>query len=210
MRRRASSSSKRPARAGIAAASSSAATTTLFARVLDVGTAVLLPRRLIVPRRHGLLLAVADGLDACVAHAEHRHHLLHRFRATLAKGEVVLAAATLVAVAFDADARVALVARHVARMRLHHALVLVLDLVRVEVEVDAALGEDVARIAQRIARDHRAGGRRGRRAAGAPGGGGRRRAGAPGRGPLLGPPAGAPRPQGPDGALQGGFLSVRF
>src|SRR5207253_10286031 len=101
MRRRASSSSKRPARAAgadaaRAAASARVAAPALFTRVLDVGAAVLRPRRLVVPGRDRLLLAVADGLDAPVAHAEDRHHLLHRFGAALPEREVVFAAAALV------------------------------------------------------------------------------------------------------------------
>src|SRR5687768_3442782 len=168
--RRASSSSKSPALDGKAAASARsapAAIDALLTRVLDVRAPVLRPGLLVVAGRHRLLLAVADGLDAAVSDAQHRHHLLHRLGATLAEGEVVLAAAALVAIALDADARVALVAE-VAGMRLHHAAVLVLHGVGVVVEEHAALREDVVRVAQRVARHARgllrAGGTAGRRA----------------------------------------------
>jgi hypothetical protein len=57
-------------------------------------------------------------------------------------------AATLVAVALDADLGIALVAE-VARVRLHQAAVLVLDGVGVVVEEHAALGQDVAGVDQR-------------------------------------------------------------
>src|SRR5688572_11433132 len=131
--RRASSSSKRPARAGKAAASARSApaaaaelnSPALLTRVLDVRAAILRPGLLVVTGRHRLLLTVADGLDAAVSDAQHRHHLLHRLGAPLAEREVVFAAATLVAIALDADARVALVA-HVARMCLDHPAILVL------------------------------------------------------------------------------------
>src|SRR5687768_15265118 len=155
IRRRASSSSKSPALDGKAAASARsapAAIDALLTRVLDVRAPVLRPGLLVVAGRQRLLLAVADGLDAAVSDAQHRHHLLHRLGATLAEGEVVLAAAALVAVALDADARVALVA-HVARVRLDQPAILVLHDVRVIFEEHAALGKDVARVAQRVAGD---------------------------------------------------------
>src|SRR5258708_7543438 len=157
MRRRASSSSKRPARAGNAAAySNAAATSALFTRVLDVRTAVLGPRRLVVAQRHRLLLAVARGLDAAVGNAEHGHHLLYRFGAALPQREVVLAAAALVAVAFDADARIPLV-RHVARVRGHQRAVLVLHRVGVVVEEHAALGKRAIGVGELVPHDALAG-----------------------------------------------------
>src|SRR3982750_731216 len=113
MRRRASSSSKRPARAGSAAATAGhapAANAALLTGVLDVRAPVLRPRLLVMARGGRLLLAVADGLDAVVADAEHRHDLLHRFGPALPQREVVFAAAALVAIALDADLGVALVA----------------------------------------------------------------------------------------------------
>src|SRR5207253_828461 len=112
MRRRASSSSKRPARAAGAAraaahtsseASRRAAAGVLFTRVLDIRAAVLCPRGLVVTLRLRLFLAIAHGLDASVAHAQDGHHLLDGLGAALAQREVVLAAAALVAIAFDAD-----------------------------------------------------------------------------------------------------------
>src|SRR6185503_15316765 len=101
--RRASASSKRPARAGSAAATSAsaAAAASLFARIPDVGTAILRPRRLVVAGGLRLLFAVADGLDAGTVRAHHGHDPLHRLGAALAEGEVVLAAAALVGVALD-------------------------------------------------------------------------------------------------------------
>src|SRR5688572_13671822 len=96
MRRRASSSSKSPAYAGAAAlGASAAAASDLFTRILDVGAAILRPRRLVVPGGHRLLLAVADGLDAPVGNAEDRHHPLHRLGAPLPQREVVFAASAL-------------------------------------------------------------------------------------------------------------------
>src|SRR5690606_22387242 len=145
MRRRASSSSKSAAPAGSesaaaanAAAAESRARRISLTGVLDIRAPVLRPRLLVVARRDRLLLAEADGLDAAVGHAEHGHHLLDGLGAALAEREVVLAAAALVGVALDADARVAPLV-HVAGMRLDEALVLVLHRVGVEVEIHAAL-----------------------------------------------------------------------
>src|SRR5690349_9097540 len=134
MRRRASASSKRPARAGNAAAAmSAAASASLFARIPDVGAAILRPRGLVMARRPGLFLAVARGLDAVAVGTQHRHHAFHRLGAALAEREVVLAAAALVGVALDAHALLAMIG-DIARMRLQQAAELVLHLVRIEVE----------------------------------------------------------------------------
>ena len=70
-----------------------------------------------MPGRLGLLLAEAHRLHLALRLARHVHHVPHAFRAPLAQREVVLAAAALVAVALDGDARAG-VSAQVARIRL--------------------------------------------------------------------------------------------
>jgi hypothetical protein len=75
---------------------------------------------------------------------------LTRIGALLAERDVVFARAALVGVALDRHARSAILLQ-IARVRFDQRAVFVLDDEAVEVEVDAALRQDVVRVAQRIA-----------------------------------------------------------
>src|SRR5690606_38479957 len=79
------------------------------------------------------LLAVRDRRDAVGRHAERGHEVAHGAGTTLAKGEVVLAGAALVAVTGDLDAQLATLL-HATGVGLKHAA-------RRVVEVRAVIGE---------------------------------------------------------------------
>src|SRR5690349_289386 len=125
-----------------------------LAAVHDVVAAILRPRRLVMPRVLRPLFAVADRLDLAVGGAEQQHHPLDGIGALLAERDVVLARAALVRVALYRHPRGAVLLQ-VARMRLDQRTVPVLHDEAVEIEVDAALRQDAARIAQRVARARR-------------------------------------------------------
>src|SRR5690606_12658437 len=67
----------------------------------------------------------------------------------LAKGQVVFAAAAIVGIALDRDPPAA-IGGQVAGMRLDQRTILVAHHEAVEVEIDAALGEDAGRIVERV------------------------------------------------------------
>ena len=115
----------------------------------DVGAAVFRVGRLVGAERARAFLPEAYRFHLLVAHAENGEGATHRFRALLAQGEVVLAAATIVGVALDDDAAIA-VGGEVAGVRLDQRAVLVLDHEAVEREVDAAPGEDALGIVERV------------------------------------------------------------
>src|SRR5574337_872769 len=113
----------------------------------DVIAAVLGPGRFVVTRVLRLLLAERDGFDLAGAGAQQHHHALDGIGALLPERDVVFARAALVGVALDRHPR-ARMRLQVARVRLDEGLVLVLDDEAVEVEVDAALGEDAVGVVQ--------------------------------------------------------------
>ena len=125
--------------------------TQLLALVADVAAAVLRPGRLVVarrdrafPRRSSPSRSGRPARPAAVMHLLHasaRRWPSAMLYSRLPRSSQLPSMRIL---------RVAMVGQ-VVRVRLDQRLVLVLDLVRVEVEVDAALGQDVVRIVQRIA-----------------------------------------------------------
>src|SRR5215813_1806590 len=171
MRLRASSSSKSAARAieavSISARNRTAGVTTppslhhrmrsplspllrtLFPSVNHVVATVLRPGTFVVTGVPRFFLAEAHRLDLRIGCAIELHHPLDVVGATLTECDVVLAAAAFVAVALDGHLR-CLVAQQVFCVRFDQRLVLVLDVVLVEVEVHAALGQHAARILERI------------------------------------------------------------
>ena len=94
-----------------------------------------------------LFLAQADGFDLVFLDAQQGEGALDGFGALLAQRQVVFAAATFVGIALNQDLE-ALVGNQVFGMSSNQIAVFVLDIVLVQIEVDAALGQLALRIGQ--------------------------------------------------------------
>src|SRR5579884_4459606 len=79
----------------------------------EVAAAVRLPALLVVLGAEGLFLAIADGVQAVGGNPQRNEVLLYRIRAAVAKREVVLGRAALVAVAFNRHLHLRIVAQEV-------------------------------------------------------------------------------------------------
>src|SRR5690606_13698278 len=100
----------------------------------EVGATVL---RVSVFRTAGsdrTFLAEADGFDLIVTHTQQHQNTTDSFRTTLAQGEVVLAAATFVGIAFD-DHLLLRIAGEVAGVHFYYGAILLADRVAVEIKV---------------------------------------------------------------------------
>src|SRR5262249_30406612 len=86
-------------------------------------------------------------LDLLARNAQQSQGAFHRIGTALPKREVVLAAAALIAIAFHAHLHV-FVLEQKLRMRLDHSLIFLLDVVGVEVVIDAAFGQRVVGVLQ--------------------------------------------------------------
>src|SRR5690606_22442101 len=121
----------------------------LLLLVDDVRAAILRVGSFVAPAGARAFLTEAYRFHLLVAHAQHGERAAYRLGPLLAEGEVVLAAAAIVGVALDGDPAAA-IGGQVAGMRLDQRAVLVLHHEAVELEVDAALGEDAGGIVERI------------------------------------------------------------
>lgn len=96
-----------------------------------------------------LFLAETDRLHLTFRHAEQLHHVHNTLGSPLAEGDVVLAAASLIAVALDRDSGSRVVAQ-IAAMRLDQGPEYRLYVGLVEVVIDAAFRQDVVRVVQDV------------------------------------------------------------
>src|SRR5262249_29108789 len=94
--------------------------------VYEMTTAILLPASFVALCAEGLLLPVADRLDAAGVDSACHQRVFYGTGATIAQGQVVFGRAPFVAVSFDRDINVAVLTQEL-RVSLHRTLLIGAD-----------------------------------------------------------------------------------
>ena len=112
--------------------------------VNEMATAVLLPASFVAFCAEGFFLAVADGLDPAGADAGRRQGALDSAGALVAQGQVIVGGPSFVAVSFDRETHIGMLAEEL-RVGLHRRLLVAAKvcLVIVEINILDALTEQV-------------------------------------------------------------------